>query len=98
MCASAGPGPSSSSPKQWKPDGSIKIYKSRRGGGSTMQTGATTQLTGALKNYAELKSSIQFVEHAEKNFSLGVPAGRGKARFGAADWLEEFLSPPAASR
>ena len=39
-----------------------------------------------------------FVEHAEKNFSLGVPAGRGKARFGAADGLEEFLSPPTASR
>ena len=26
--ASAGPGPSSSSPKQWKSDGSIKIFNS----------------------------------------------------------------------
>ena len=28
MWASAGPGPSSSSPKQWKSDGSVKIYNS----------------------------------------------------------------------
>ena len=28
MWASAGPGPSSSSPKQWKSDGRVKIYKS----------------------------------------------------------------------
>ena len=30
MWASAGPGPSSSSPKQWKSDSSIKIYSSVR--------------------------------------------------------------------
>ena len=28
MWASAGPGPSSSSPKQWKSDGRVKIYNS----------------------------------------------------------------------
>ena len=49
MWASAGPGPSSSSPKQWKSDGRVKIYNS---------VSARSPLTKSKKNYRE-RSNIK---------------------------------------
>ena len=49
MWASAGPGPSSSSPKQWKSDGRVKIYNS---------VSARSPLTKSKENYRE-RSNIK---------------------------------------
>ena len=53
MWASAGPGPSSSSPKQWKSDGHVKIYNSVRARSSLTKSKKNVIIVSAAKKKRE---------------------------------------------